>query len=784
MKKLLTALLCLALLAQLTVPVWAEDDLVIEIEQEAPSQDELEDISEDLTVDMDEADASFIEQMDDVSLDESLDIEGDLEKPEDMEILAGDIEDNAGAIESNRRAADDEWVHGDTLYIPDGVETLRSPSVFYPDDWFSDGYEVITSVSIPGSWTGTVSYGSYFDKKYFPNLKHVTIRDGMKQIPEYMFKNCTLETITLPTGLEGIGRRAFEDCENLRSITIPPTLKLMEIGEDAFWGCSSLESVHLPDIVDSNFIMGNGAFRGCINLKDINLPMGMKTISESLFIACSSLETINIPKSVETIGVAAFNLCRQLTNVDIPNSVTYIGDSAFSECDSLAVVKIPDSCKYIGNHTFYKCVCLKEVSIPGSVKELGEIGGNEAYIIGPFQECKSLTNVTISEGVEQIGDCAFASCEKLENIIIPSSIKRIGMYAFDRCNLKGELTVSGDLDDYAFYLCMEVDQYGNGGLDKFIIRNGTKKIGFRAMPMSVKDVYIPESVEYIYELENDSDSSYSNFECIHGKTGSYAEKFARKIGKRFIDDSIPTSIALNKTGTVNLTMGKTLTLKATVEPSTAETTLTWKSSDPKIAKVSKKGVVTALKKGEANITVTTDNGLYASVVVNVVPPKPTSVTITNGDKATLYMGNKLTLKAKLEPKKSESTLTWKSSKPKVAEVSEKGVVTPKKAGTAVITVKTANGKKDSITVTVVDVKSVKLKEGKAKTLKVGKKLTLHAIISPSKVKTKLTWTSSDKKVATVSSKGVVKAIKPGKAKITVKTANGKKATVTITVKKK
>jgi len=182
--------------------------------------------------------------------------------------------------------------------------------------------------------------------------------------------------------------------------------------------------------------------------------------------------------------------------------------------------------------------------------------------------------------------------------------------------------------------------------------------------------------------------------------------------------------------------------------------------------------------------VTTHNGLSDSCTIIVEPPKPTSVTITNGDKATLYMGNKLTLKAKLEPKKSESTLTWKSSKPKVAEVSEKGVVTPKKAGTAVITVKTANGKKDSITVTVVDVKSVKLKEGKAKTLKVGKKLTLHAIISPSKVKTKLTWTSSDKKVATVSSKGVVKAIKPGEAKITVTTANGKKATITITVKKK
>ena len=764
MKKLLTALLCLALLAQLTVPVWAEDDLVIEIEQETLSQYGQEDVSEDLTVDMEEADASFIEQLDDVSLDESLDIDGGLEKPEDMEILAGDIEDNAGTIESNGRAADDEWVHGDTLYIPDGVKTLLY-------DGFWDGYEVITSVSIPGSWTGTLSYESFFDKKYFPNLKHVTIRDGMKQIPEYMFSNCAMETITLPTGLEGIGKRAFEDCDNLRSITIPPTLKLMEIGEEAFAGCSSLESVHLPDIVDSNFIMGEYAFYSCGMLKEINIPTGMKTIPVRLFSCCNSLETINIPSSVEIIGADAFFSCKKLVNVNIPNSVTYIGPGAFS-----------------------LCISIKSISIPSSVKKLGEISdepGDEpdpGWVFGAggvFSDCESLTEVILSEGVEQIGDNTFYRCKKLESIYIPKSVKIIGKRALYYCNLTGDFTVSGDLCDNALEDCearafnSNVDQ-----LNKLIIREGTKKIGKHALPCFLNEIYFPESLEYIYEVEEQIDYWVTNASKIHGKTGSYAEKFAKKFNKQFIDDSIPTSIALNKTGTVTLTMGKTLTLKATVEPSTAETTLTWKSSDPKVAKVSKKGVVTALKKGEANITVTTDNGLYASVVVNVVAPKPTSVTITNGDEATLYMGNKLALKAKLEPKKSESTLTWKSSKPKIAEVSEKGVVTPKKAGKAIITVKTANGKKDSITVTVVDVKSVKLKEGKAKTLKVGKKLTLHAIISPSKVKTKLTWTSSDKKVATVSSKGVVKAIKPGKAKITVKTANGKKATITITVKKK
>ena len=64
----------------------------------------------------------------------------------------------------------------------------------------------------------------------------------------------------------------------------------------------------------------------------------------------------------------------------------------------------------------------------------------------------------------------------------------------------------------------------------------------------------------------------------------------------------------------------------------------------------------------------------------------------------------------------------------------------------------------------------------------GKKLTLKAALTPTKAKTSYTWTSSNKKVATVSGKGVVKAIKPGKAKITVKTANGKSTYIYIVVK--
>ena len=127
----------------------------------------------------------------------------------------------------------------------------------------------------------------------------------------------------------------------------------------------------------------------------------------------------------------------------------------------------------------------------------------------------------------------------------------------------------------------------------------------------------------------------------------------------------------------------------------------------------------------------------------------------------------------------------------MATVSSKGVVTPKKAGKTVITVKTANGKKASITVKVVDASKVTLKKG-SKTLKKGQKLglkrgkslTLKGVVSPAKVKTKLTWTSSNKYVTVKNGKVTVnRNAKVGtKAKITVKTANKKSTYIYIVVK--
>ena len=247
----------------------------------------------------------------------------------------------------------------------------------------------------------------------------------------------------------------------------------------------------------------------------------------------------------------------------------------------------------------------------------------------------------------------------------------------------------------------------------------------------------------------------------------------------------PTSVQLGQTGTVKLNLGDTLTLTPVLSPSNAATTYTWKSSSSKIAKVSKKGVVTPVKEGTVTITVTTKNGKKASVKVKVVDPyKPTSVKLDQTGTVKLKLGETLQLTPALSPSTAETTYTWKSSSSKIAKVSKKGVVTPVKEGKVTITVTTKNGKKATVKVKVVDPykpTSVKLDQTGTVKLKLGETLQLTPALSPSTAETTYTWKSSSSKIAKVSKKGVVTPVKEGTVTITVTTKNGKKATVKIKV---
>lgn len=166
-----------------------------------------------------------------------------------------------------------------------------------------------------------------------------------------------------------------------------------------------------------------------------------------------------------------------------------------------------------------------------------------------------------------------------------------------------------------------------------------------------------------------------------------------------VQAAVPSKVTLNKK-TVNMLVGETTTLKATISPSSAkDDKLTWKSSNKNVAAVTSAGKITAKKAGTATITVTTSNGKKATCKVTVSSKKPTKITL---DKTAdmLLVGEKLTLKPTIAPTNAKTDiLTWKTSNKAVATVSA-GVVTAKKKGTATITVTTSNGKKATCKITV------------------------------------------------------------------------------------
>jgi len=223
----------------------------------------------------------------------------------------------------------------------------------------------------------------------------------------------------------------------------------------------------------------------------------------------------------------------------------------------------------------------------------------------------------------------------------------------------------------------------------------------------------------------------------------------------------------------------TLGVKETFALKCTKKKLTYKSSSAKIAKVDAKGVVTAVKKGKATITVYSGKKKLTTCKVTVVAA-PKKVTL---DKKSAVLGvkEKLTLMPQISAK-SHASFTYTVKNSRIATVSKKGVVTGKKAGKTTVTVATHNGKKATLKLTVKKAPGKVTMSKKTLELEEGQSYTLVATLPKKTASNKLTWTTSNKKVAKVDEKGTVTAVKAGTAKITVATFNNKRAVCTVTVK--
>lgn len=221
---------------------------------------------------------------------------------------------------------------------------------------------------------------------------------------------------------------------------------------------------------------------------------------------------------------------------------------------------------------------------------------------------------------------------------------------------------------------------------------------------------------------------------------------------------------------VKVDKGKFVTLEATIKPDNATNQeVTWKSSNEKVATVSKDGTVKGEGGGSAIITCTTEEGGFFAVSMVTVIEKVTSMTL-NKSTYKLGLGKKFTLKAKVKNSAaSDQTVTWVSSNPKIVSVNKKGVITGNKLGYATVTAYTNDGSEveASCEVRVVrQVTGISLNKNLLNMV-VGDSSTLKASIRPSNATyQKAKFSSDNTEVALVDANGKVTAVGAGTCKIT------------------
>ncbi len=261
-------------------------------------------------------------------------------------------------------------------YIGADVEELTIPSEI-------NGVKIKT---VGPSFVGSVM-ADFFSDSMKRTVKKITIEEGISNIGDYAFRNCTaLENIELPQSLNKIGVEAFSGCKKMEEIIIPDNVE--EIKGFAFMSCTSLKKISLGSEITSIPIWF--AYR-CTSLTDVSIAGTITSVASNAFEECSSLKEIPANISIDaTIGGSAF-LKSGLEKVVCLNGWTYTKSnttgSPFNNCEKLKSADIysqeaPD---------FYNCPSLEKVIYHKGTEFINKIPAcKEVYISSSVETIKGL----------------------------------------------------------------------------------------------------------------------------------------------------------------------------------------------------------------------------------------------------------------------------------------------------------------------------------------------------------------------------------------------------------
>ncbi len=636
------------------------------------------------------------------------------------------------------------------------------------------------------------------------------------------------------SGVEKIAPEAVCVNDYIKQITIPSSVAETY---DGVYDCYYLETVNISEGVTSI-----GGFSFCWNLKNVSLPSTLIVVEESAFGICEKLTHITLPSGLKTIGAYAFS-ASGLTDVTIPALVEDIGPSAFSSCYDLSAINVvpsnthyksvdgvlfnkdgtwlimypvgkdgtsytvPSGTKVITQDAFSDAG-LTQVSLPDSL---------EGIWAGAFSY-NNLTSIVIPQSMRYIGWRAFQD-NQLTSVSIPKSVDFIGYGAFSYNPDLSNIIVYNDTVDYdsyddVFYGSPKVVLFGNTGSTTQTYAQ------IYGLPFSP----IPSSISL----------NTASATLLVGTTGKLNATTTPAGAKMTWSSDNTSVVSVDSDGNIKANAVGTATVTATSFDKSASCTVTVINLTP-VGISCTKADATVYGAANGSVTVSasggnsgryeysinggsswqgsgTFGGLAAgnytaavrdagfpsnSVTQAVSVGQPTYMGAVAAKKipSKVNAGNALTITPPVAPKGyTVQSITYSSSNPAVATVDASGTVTFLAGGKVTIITKvvsTTVDKKGKIktktttvkkTITVKQpVASISLNLGNT-TIARTQKVKLTPSIAPATASSKkVKWTTSNKKVATVSSSGVVTGKAGGTAVITCTAADGSRVVASCTV---
>lgn len=329
----------------------------------------------------------------------------------------------------------------------------------------------------------TFGFGRYKETKKSFEL------DG-KTLKKYKGKSTY---VIVPNFVDRIGKGAFSNNKNLRSIYIPNSVTTLD--ENAFLNCENLETVVLGDKIIS---IPFGCFEGCRRLKRINLQ-NIQDVGARGFKGCVSLHNVDF-KALTSVGDESFAYCLHIANYDFISNLRSIGNESFREC-TMDYVTLKQ-CETLGENAFIKCKSIARITIEKDIKSLGTTPFKNCNNINfvrvessmkqrthllfcedidefnsvmrslvcvkknvindfEFSGYQNVTNIEILGG-DKIPESAFKDCINLESVICTSHITSIGESAFENCSSLANLDMNylgTNVPAKAFYKCQSLTKF-------------------------------------------------------------------------------------------------------------------------------------------------------------------------------------------------------------------------------------------------------------------------------------------------------------------------------------